>query len=157
MVTPQGLKVLEYNVRFGDPECQPLLMRLQSDLVDVLEAVADGELDQIEPLQWDPRPACCVVVASRGYPGDYETGYEIQGLSEADQLTDVKVFHAGTSHGQFDQDRVVTAGGRVLSVTALGDSLAQAKTNAYEGVSFIQWSGSWCRSDISDKALSEKE
>jgi len=157
MMTPQGLKVLEYNVRFGDPECQPLLMRLQSDLVDVLEAVADGVLDQIEPLQWDPRSACCVVLASRGYPGDYESGYEIQGLSEADQVTDVKVFHAGTSHGQFEQDRVVTAGGRVLGVTALGDSLAQAKLSAYQGVRCIQWNGSWCRSDISDKALVEKE
>jgi phosphoribosylamine--glycine ligase len=146
------MKVLEYNVRFGDPECQPLLMRLQSDIVDILEAVADGELDRIEPPQWDPRPACCVVIASQGYPGSYKTGYEIRGLEDADCVENVKVFHAGTSLGQFDKDRIVTSGGRVLGVTALGNTVAEAKTSAYAAVECIAWNGSWCRSDISDKA-----
>ena len=97
MITNQGPKVLEYNVRFGDPECQPLLMRLQSDLVDLLEATVDGRLTEIEPLEWDPRPAVCVVMASEGYPGDYERGQPIRGLDEAAKLPDVKVFHAGTA------------------------------------------------------------
>ena len=97
MVTNQGPKVLEYNARFGDPECQPLLMRLQTDLLDILEAAVDGELDRLEPLRWDPRPAVCVVMASEGYPGSYERGRTIRGLAEADALDDVKVFHAGTA------------------------------------------------------------
>ena len=156
MITPTGIKVLEYNVRFGDPECQPLLMRLQSDVVDILEAVADGELDRIEPPQWDPRPACCVVVASQGYPGSYKAGYEIRGLEAADSVEDVKVFHAGTSLGQFDKDRIVTSGGRVVGVTALGNTVAEAKASAYAAVECIEWNGCWCRSDISDKALAKQ-
>ena len=97
MITSQGVKVLEYNVRFGDPECQPLLMRLKSDLVDLLEATVDGRLDEIAPPEWDPRPAVCVVMASEGYPGKYERGAPIRGLDEAAKLPDVKVFHAGTA------------------------------------------------------------
>ncbi len=150
MITNQGPKVLEYNVRFGDPECQPLLMRLKTDLVDVLEAAADGRLDQIEPLEWDPRPAVCVVMASEGYPGSYTKGHPIRGLDEAAKLPDTKVFHAGT--GVFG-DKIVNAGGRVLNVTALGDSIAQAKLHAYRAVKCIRWDGAWCRKDISDKAL----
>jgi len=150
MITHQGPKVLEYNVRFGDPECQPLLMRLRTDLVDVLEAAADGRLDQIEPLDWDPRPTVCVVMASEGYPGSYTKGHPIRGLDEAAKLPDVKVFHAGT---KLADDRVVTAGGRVLNVTALGDNIAKAKLNAYTAVKCIRWDGAWCRKDISDKAL----
>jgi phosphoribosylamine---glycine ligase len=150
MMTKQGPKVLEYNVRFGDPECQPLLMRLKTDLLDVLEATADGRLDQIGPLQWDPRPAVCVVMASQGYPGDYKKGHPIRGLVDADSLPDVKVFHAGTALS--DSGGVVTAGGRVLNVTALGDSIAKAKLNAYRAVKCIRWPGAWCRKDISDKA-----
>ena len=152
MMTRQGPKVLEYNVRFGDPECQPLLMRLNTDLVDLLEATVEGRLDRLEPLQWDPRPAVCVVMASGGYPGDYATGHPIRGLDDADVLPDVKVFHAGTA---LVDDQVVTAGGRVLNVTALGDSIAQAKLNAYRAVKCIRWPGAWCRKDISDKALSQ--
>jgi phosphoribosylamine--glycine ligase len=150
MLTHQGPKVLEFNVRFGDPECQPLLMRLQSDLVDVLEAVIDQRLREIEPLVWDPRPSVCVVMASAGYPGPYERGKPIRGLDAAAQLPDVKVFHAGTasSGGQ-----VVTDGGRVLGVTALGTSIAAAKLQAYTAVKKIRWDGAWCRKDISDKAL----
>lgn len=150
MLTNQGPKVLEYNVRFGDPECQPLLMRLQSDLVDLLEAAIDGKLDSIEMPKWDPRPAVCVVMAADGYPGDYAKGREIRGLAEADQLEDVKVFHAGT---KLDEDRVLTDGGRVLGVTAMGNSISAAKLQAYKAVQNIRWQGAWCRKDISDKAL----
>ena len=151
MMTKQGPKVLEYNVRFGDPECQPLLMRLKTDLLDVLEATVEGRLDQIGPLEWDPRPAVCVVMASQGYPGDYKKGHPIRGLVNADSLPDVKVFHAGTAIS--DSGGVVTTGGRVLNVTALGDSIAKAKLNAYRAVKCIRWPGAWCRKDISDKAM----
>jgi len=150
MMTRQGPKVLEYNVRFGDPECQPLLMRLKTDLVDVLEAAVEGRLDQLPPLEWDPRPAVCVVMASQGYPGDYAKGHPIRGLADADSLPDVKVFHAGTA---MVDGQVATAGGRVLGVTALGDTIAKAKLNAYRAVKCIRWPGAWCRKDISDKAL----
>jgi phosphoribosylamine--glycine ligase len=150
MMTHQGPKVLEYNVRFGDPECQPLLMRLKTDLVDVLEATAEGRLDQLDPLEWDPRPAVCVVIASEGYPGRYEKGRPIRGLDEAARLPDVKVFHAGTA---VSDGRTVNAGGRVLGVTALGDSIAKAKLQAYRAAKCIRWDGAWCRKDISDKAL----
>ena len=150
MFTNQGPKVLEFNVRFGDPECQPLLMRLRSDLVDVLEATVDGRLDELEPFQWDPRPAVCVVMASDGYPGSYERGLPIRGLDAAAAVADVKVFHAGTA--TLD-GRVVTNGGRVLGVTALGNSISAAKLQAYTAVKHIRWDGAWCRKDISDKAL----
>jgi len=150
MITNQGPKVLEYNVRFGDPECQPLLMRLKTDLVDVLEATVDGRLEEIGSLAWDPRPAVCVVMASEGYPGSYKKGLPIRGLDEAGKLDDVKVFHAGT---KLVEGRVVTAGGRVLGVTALDDNIAKAKARAYTAVKSIRWPGAWCRKDISDKAL----
>jgi len=149
MVTNQGPKVLEFNVRFGDPEAQPVLMRLKSDLAELLMAAADGRLADMAPLEWDPRPAVCVVMASEGYPGPYEKGRPIRGLDEAAQLEHVQVFHAGT---RSEGDRVVTNGGRVLGVTALGDNLAQAKLRAYQGVKCIRWDGAWCRKDISDKA-----
>jgi phosphoribosylamine--glycine ligase len=150
MMTNQGPKVLEYNVRFGDPECQPILMRLESDLVDVLEATVDGRLEELDPLRFDPRPAVCVVMASEGYPGSYERELPIRGLDEASKIPNVKVFHAGTVtvDGQ-----VVTAGGRVLAVTALGSSIAAAKLQAYTAVKCIRWKGAWCRKDISDQAL----
>ncbi|MFO0943623.1 MAG: phosphoribosylamine--glycine ligase [Pirellulales bacterium] len=150
MLTQAGPKVLEYNCRFGDPECQPLLMRLKSDLVEILEAVVDGNLDQIDNPEWDPRPAICVVMASQGYPGDYQTGQPITGIAEADQLPDVKVFHAGT---KLVDGTVTAAGGRVLGVTALGDNISLAKLNAYTAVQKVRWQGAWCRKDISDKAL----
>jgi phosphoribosylamine---glycine ligase len=150
MMTKQGPKVLEYNVRFGDPESQPLLMRLKTDLVEVLEATVEGRLDRLGPLAWDPRPAVCVVMASQGYPGNYKPGHPIRGLVDADLLPDVKVFHAGTA---LADGHVVTAGGRVLNVTALGDSIAKAKLNAYRAVKCIRWPGAWCRKDISDKAM----
>ena len=150
MLTNQGPKVLEFNVRFGDPECQPILFRLQSDLVDVLDATVDGRLDELEPLRWDPRPAVSVVMASEGYPGSYERGLPIRGLEEAAKIPDVKVFHSGTAtvDGQ-----VVTNGGRVLAVTALGSTIPAAKLQAYTAIKCIRWAGAWCRKDISDKAL----
>jgi len=150
MVTHQGPKVLEYNVRFGDPECQPLLLRLRSSLIDILEATVDERLDEIGPLDWDPRPAVCVVMASEGYPRSSERGLPIRGLDDAAQVPDVKVFHAGTA--TVDQ-QVVTNGGRVLGVTALGNSISAAKLQAYTAVKCIRWRGAWCRKDISDKAL----
>ncbi|HID78116.1 MAG TPA: phosphoribosylamine--glycine ligase [Planctomycetaceae bacterium] len=150
MITGQGPKVLEFNVRFGDPECQPLVMRLQTDLVELLDLAVEGRLNEIDELEWDPRAAVCVVMASEGYPGQYSKGHPIRGLDEAAQLPDVKVFHAGTKRAD---GQVVTAGGRVLGVTALGENIAQAKRNAYSAVRCIRWRGAWCRKDISDKAL----
>lgn len=150
MVTNQGVKVLEFNVRFGDPECQPLLMRFKSDLLELLEAAVDGRLDELPPLEWDPRPAVCVVMASEGYPGTYERGQPIRGLDDAAVLPDVKVFHAGTA---MREGQIVTDGGRVLGVTALGTSISAAKLQAYKAVKAIRFSGAWCRKDISDKAL----
>ncbi|MCE9546290.1 MAG: phosphoribosylamine--glycine ligase [Planctomycetia bacterium] len=149
MITGQGVKVLEYNVRFGDPECQPILLRLKSDLLTLLEATIDGRLDEIPPPEWDPRPSVCVVMASDGYPGDYKRGLPIRGLEDAARLNDVKVFHAGTATLG---DQVITDGGRVLGVTALGSSIAAAKLQAYKAVKCIRWEGAWCRKDISDKA-----
>ncbi|MEN1681962.1 MAG: phosphoribosylamine--glycine ligase [Planctomycetota bacterium] len=151
MLTKKQPKVLEYNVRFGDPECQPLLMRLKSDLVDLIEAVVDRRLEEIDPPEWDPRPAVCVVMASEGYPGGYEKGFPIRGLGEAAELPDTKVFHASTAS---IDGQVVNTGGRVLGVTAMGDTIAQAKLAAYRAVKCIRWQGAWCRKDISDKALS---
>jgi len=149
MLTANGPKVLEYNVRFGDPEAQPVLMRLRSDLANVLMLAATGKLAELESLDWDPRPAVCVVMASEGYPGEYAKGRTITGIPEADALPDTKVFHAGTT---IKNGHVINTGGRVLGVTALGDSIAAAKQNAYAAVEKIQWQGGWCRRDISDKA-----
>ncbi|MCA9028056.1 MAG: phosphoribosylamine--glycine ligase [Planctomycetaceae bacterium] len=149
MLTAQGPKVLEFNVRFGDPEAQPVLMRLKTDLFELLTAAADGRLSDFADLEWDDRAAVCVVMASEGYPGSYEKGRTIRGLDEAAKLADSKVFHAGTvQHG----DHVVTDGGRVLGVTALGVDITAAKKRAYEAVKCIRWDGAWCRKDISDKA-----
>jgi len=149
MLTAHGPKVLEYNVRFGDPEAQPVLMRLKTDLAELLMLAATGRLSELQSLDWDPRPAICVVMASEGYPGDYTKGHTITGIDAADQVPGVKVFHAGTTtkYGE-----VVNAGGRVLGVTALGDTLADAKKAAYTAVDKIAWQGGWCRTDISDKA-----
>jgi phosphoribosylamine--glycine ligase len=155
MLTNQGPRVLEFNCRFGDPETQPILMRLKSDLLDLLEAVADERLHELEDkVEWDPRPAVCVVLCSGGYPGKYETGKPITGIAEAEAIPDVKVFHAGTKID--DKGRVVTDGGRVLGVTALGSDLATAKARAYEAVQRIQFSGMHYRTDIADKALRPK-
>ena len=150
MLTKGGPRVLEFNVRFGDPETQPILMRLKSDLLDVMLATCDGRLDEVT-LKWDERPAVCVVMSSGGYPGDYENGKVITGLEKAKQLDDVVVFHAGTAE---KDGQIVTAGGRVLGVTALGQTIADAKKRAYEAVDLISFEGAYCRRDIADKAIS---
>ncbi|MBI5015241.1 MAG: phosphoribosylamine--glycine ligase [Deltaproteobacteria bacterium] len=150
MIRDGALKVLEFNCRFGDPECQPIVMRMKGDLVPVLEACLDGRLDEVR-LEWDPRAAVCVVLASEGYPGAYPKGLEIQGLEAASSLPEVAVFHAGTRRGE--GGRVLTSGGRVLGVTALGAGVAEAIDRAYEAVAKIRWPGMHCRSDIGRKAL----
>jgi phosphoribosylamine---glycine ligase len=152
MITNQGPRVLEFNCRFGDPETQPLLMRLRTDLLDLLEAVVDDRLGEFaeDKLEWDPRPAVCVVMASQGYPGNYPKGKVISGLPDVAKLPNVKVFHAGT---KVENGLIVTDGGRVLGVTALGDTLADAKKNAYDAVARINFQGAFCRRDIADKAL----
>ncbi len=151
MLTNQGLRVLEFNARFGDPETQVILMRLRTDLLDLLEAVADERLGEFEDgkVEWDPRPAVCVVLCSGGYPGKYDTGKVITGLDEVAKMPDVQVFHAGTRQ---QGDRVVTDGGRVLGVTALGEDIPAAKARAYDAVRLIQFPGMHYRTDISDKA-----
>jgi phosphoribosylamine--glycine ligase len=149
MLTGQGPKVLEFNTRLGDPETQPVLMRLKSDLFDLLWAATEGTLRDFPPLEWDPRPSLCVVMASEGYPGPYTKGHAIRGLADAAQVSGAKVFHAGTVQVG---DRTLTDGGRVLGVTAIGSDLADAKRRAYEAVKCIRWDGAWCRKDISDKA-----
>ncbi|MEX1081216.1 MAG: phosphoribosylamine--glycine ligase [Halofilum sp. (in: g-proteobacteria)] len=141
-------RVLEYNVRGGDPETQPILMRLRSDFIDLCEATASGGLAHIEP-QWDTRPALGVVMAAEGYPGSYRKGDAIAGLDGAD-ASDVKVFHAGTAH---EGERVVTAGGRVLCVTALGGDVASAQQAAYAVADRISWPGVHYRRDIGHRAL----
>jgi phosphoribosylamine--glycine ligase len=149
MLTAAGPRVLEFNCRFGDPETQPILMRLTSDLVEVLEAVVDRKLDQVS-LKWDQRPAVCVVMASGGYPGSYEKGKVIAGLDQAAQLKDVVIFHAGT---KIVDGQVVTSGGRVLGVTALGETIADAQKRAYEAVEKIHFEGAYYRHDIAGKAI----
>jgi len=154
MLTPQGPKVLEYNVRFGDPECQPLLMRLKTDFLDLIEATVDRKLVEVGALEWDERPSVCVVMASEGYPASYEKEKIIRGLDDAAKIPDVKVFHAGTRLE--DDGNIVTNGGRVLGVTAVGDTVASAKLQAYKAVKCIRWDGAWCRKDIADKAITMK-
>jgi phosphoribosylamine--glycine ligase len=149
MLTPNGPKVLEFNCRFGDPETQPLMMRLQSDLAEVMLAVIDGRLDKIE-LKWDPRPALCVVAASGGYPGPYPSGVEITGIDDADAMADVKVFHGGTRR---DGRRIVTDGGRVLGVTAIGNTIADAQRRAYAAMAKIHFDGMHYRHDIGHRAV----
>jgi phosphoribosylamine--glycine ligase len=149
MLTAHGPKVLEFNCRFGDPETQPLMMRLKSDLLEVMLAVAQGRLDQVE-LEWDPRPAVCVVAASKGYPGSYPKDVAITGIEKADRLPDVKVFHAGT---KLLDGRLVTDGGRVLGVTALGRTIAEAQKRAYAAMELIHFDGMHYRRDIAQQAL----
>ena len=144
MLTKDGPRVLEFNCRFGDPETQVILPRLKSDIVDLFEATITGQLDTVTA-EWDTRSAVCVVLASGGYPGDYKTGKTIVGLEHADQMEDVIVFHAGT---QRREHRILTSGGRVLGVTAVGDTLLAAKRRAYDAVAKIEFDGSYFRHDI---------
>ncbi|MGO8932418.1 MAG: phosphoribosylamine--glycine ligase [Terracidiphilus sp.] len=152
MMTARGPQVLEFNARFGDPETQAILIRLESDLIDVLEACVDGRLADIS-LRWSPGAAACVVASSGGYPGIYKNGFPISGLAAAAQVPGVQVFHAGTAQvgGQ-----IVTAGGRVLGVTAAADSLDQALGRAYQAMAEISFEGMYCRRDIGHRALKGK-
>ncbi|NLW86700.1 MAG: phosphoribosylamine--glycine ligase [Planctomycetes bacterium] len=150
MFTPAGPKVIEFNCRFGDPECQPLMMRLKSDLVETMLAVCEHRLDEIT-LEWDPRPAVCVVMSSGGYPGAFTKGYEITGIEQAEAISeDVKVFHAGTA---MQNGKLVNTGGRVLGVTALGSTVAKARELAYAAVEKIHWQDCYFRKDIAVRAM----
>jgi phosphoribosylamine--glycine ligase len=149
MIKGTAIKVLEFNARFGDPEAQPLLARLKSDVVPVLLACARGDLSGLS-LEWHDKAAVCVVMASGGYPGPLATGFPISGLDTAERIDDLMVFHAGTT---VREGRIVNAGGRVLGVTGLGESVAAAIAKAYEGVRAISWQGAHHRTDIGRKAL----
>jgi len=149
MMTAEGPRVLEFNCRFGDPETQAILPRLKSDLLDLLEATVDGNLKNVS-MEWDARPAVTVVMASGGYPGSYETGKPIRGLEACSQLDDVQVFHAGTRR---QNGAVETAGGRVLAVTALGETVKHARERAYEAVARIEFEGAHYRRDIALPAV----
>jgi phosphoribosylamine--glycine ligase len=153
MMTAKGPQVLEYNARFGDPETQAILVRLESDLVDALEACVDGRLSETE-LQWMDGASACVVASSSGYPGEYKTGLPIGGLISAAHMPGVEVFHSGTKQVE---DQIVTNGGRVLGVTASGDSLEQALGRAYEAVAQIQFDGIYYRRDIGHRALKKSQ
>ena len=149
MIASDGTpKVLEYNVRFGDPETQPIMLRLQSDIVALCEAALDRRLDKVSA-DWDPRASLGVVLAAGGYPASYRKGDEIHG-ADSDFGDGVKVFHAGTA---LDGDKVVTSGGRVLCVCALGNDVAEAQSRAYEAVDRISWEGMFCRRDIGHRAI----
>jgi len=150
MIGDEGPKVLEFNVRFGDPECQVLLPRLMSDLLPALIATRDGELAHFD-LRWLPSAALCVVMAAKGYPGDYEKGSEIKGLQKLDDMDDVIAFHAGT---RLEEGKVITAGGRALGVTALGGDVAEAQARAYQAIDMLDWPSGFCRRDIGWRAIS---
>lgn len=149
MYTQQGPQVLEYNVRFGDPECQPLLMRLDADLAEVMLACIEGRLDTVE-VKNRPETSICVVMAAKGYPGAYPKGMEIHGVADAEKLDGVKVFHAGTA---LQDGKVYSTGGRILGVTALGADLAAARDKAYEAVERIHFENNFYRKDIGAKGL----
>jgi len=149
MITQDGPKVIEFNARFGDPECQPIMMRLKSDLLPLLEATIDGKLDQVEA-EWYEDPAVCVVLAANGYPGAYDKGKEISGLEKLANWSQGFVFHAGTAR---ENNRWLTAGGRVLGVTARGKTLVEAVEEVYRAVGVISWPGMHYRKDIARRAL----
>lgn len=149
MLTKTGPKVLEFNARFGDPETQVYLTRLENDLVELLDASASGTLSRHE-LKWKPEASVCVIMASGGYPGRYPKGKVIAGLEAANKLPNTKVFHAGTA---LKDGQIVTSGGRVLGVTALGKDLRAAQAAAYAAVECIQFAGAHFRRDIAAKAL----
>jgi phosphoribosylamine---glycine ligase len=156
MMTGQGPRVLEYNVRFGDPETQVILMRLKSDLLDLLEAVVDGTLEDydLSKLEWDPRPAVTVVLTAQGYPATGSKGKLITGLEAAAAVPDLRVFHAGT---RLVENRVLTDGGRILNVTALGETLTDARERAYSVIPKIEFQGMYYRRDIATKGLEKAD
>jgi phosphoribosylamine--glycine ligase len=152
MMTARGPQVLEFNARFGDPETQAILLRLESDLVDALEACVDGSLDKTE-LRWSPGASACVVASSAGYPGSYKTGFPITGLAAAAQVLGVQIFHSGSSQAG---GQLLTAGGRVLGVTAAAPSLEEALGRAYQAMDKIHFDGIYFRRDIGHRALRRK-
>jgi phosphoribosylamine---glycine ligase len=152
MIQGDSVKVLEFNVRFGDPECQPLMLRLRSDLVEVMEAVVDGRLAGMT-LSWDARPAVCVVMAAAGYPGQYRTGAPIAGLESLRAWQDGVVFHAGTAN---DDGAIIAKGGRVLGVTGLGANIGDAIATTYQAVAQISWPGMQYRRDIGQRAVARQ-
>jgi len=154
MLTEAGPKLLEYNTRFGDPECQVLCLRLMSDLLPALIASADGVLDKFH-LRWQPRTALTVVMAARGYPGDYRKGTEIRGLDAVAAMKGVKVFHAGTRRAE--DGRLLANGGRVLGVSALGEDIEEARRLAYGAIAAIDWPEGFCRRDIGWRALARND
>jgi phosphoribosylamine--glycine ligase len=148
MMTPRGPEVLEFNARFGDPETQAILLRLDSDIVDALEACIDGRLSETD-LRWTPGAAACVVASSAGYPGSYKTGMPLSGLTNAAMVPGVQVFHSGTSRLG---NQLVTSGGRVLCAAAIGDSLGEALSKSYQALAEIQFEGIYFRHDIGHRA-----
>ncbi len=152
MITTEGPKLIEYNVRFGDPECQVLMPRLRDDLLIVLNAAADGMLDRVS-VRWREDATLTVVMAARGYPGSYETGTEIRGLEAVGAGPGVEIFHAGTRR---DGERILSAGGRVLSITASGRTIGEAQSRAYEAVDRIDWAQGFCRRDIGWRAVARQ-
>jgi phosphoribosylamine--glycine ligase len=153
MITAKGPQLIEYNVRFGDPECQVLMLRLMSDLLPALMAACDGQLRNFD-LRWYPRAALTVVMAANGYPGPYEKGTVIEGLAEAGALEDVRIFHAGT---KTEDGHIVANGGRVLNVCGTGDTIAQAQAHAYAAVDKIKWPQGFCRRDIGWRAIEREK
>jgi phosphoribosylamine--glycine ligase len=153
MITPEGPKLIEYNVRFGDPECQVLMLRLMSDLLPALIAARDGVLKNFA-LRWYAEAALTVVMAAKGYPGNYAKGSEIAGLEDAMKIEGVEIFHAGTRR---EGGRILANGGRVLNVCALGKTVAQAKARAYEAVDKIEWPEGFCRRDIGFRAVERED
>jgi len=152
MLTADGPKLIEYNVRFGDPETQAMMLRLDSDFLEMLQATTTGKLDSIVP-QWNDDAALTVVMASKGYPGPYDKGSKIEGIENAEVAGSVKVFHAGTAT---NDGSLVSAGGRVLNVTARGKTISEARQRAYDAVERIDWPGGFCRSDIGARAAGTK-
>jgi phosphoribosylamine--glycine ligase len=149
MIAADGPKLIEYNVRFGDPECQVLMPRLKDDLLTLMLATVDETLNKMS-VRWHSDAAIAVVLAAKGYPGDYATGSEIKGVDRAGQVEGVKVFHAGTRR---EGDRLLAFGGRVLNVTATGGTVAEARKRAYRAVDLIDWPQGFCRRDIAWRAM----
>jgi phosphoribosylamine--glycine ligase len=152
MITRDGPKLIEYNVRFGDPECQVLMLRMMSDLVPALLAACDGQLKHFD-LRWFPDPALTVVMATKGYPGGYSKGSLIKGLDEAAKVDGVEIFHAGT---QAEGDGILANGGRVLDITASGKTVAEAQRRAYQAVDRVDWPEGFCRRDIGWQAVARE-
>jgi phosphoribosylamine--glycine ligase len=153
MITNEGPKLIEYNVRFGDPECQVILPRLKSDLLSLIISSCQNSLNE-QNIEWDNRFALTIVMASEGYPDDYKTGYEIKGINEIKKLKDIYIYHAGTKKVN---NLIFTNGGRVLNITSLGETVKEANYNALKAINMIDWNGSYYRNDIGWRAIKREE